>query len=75
MYVLKNNFEFFWIRNAKYFVQFKKLIKESGADNQSVVSYPFFVAFLSLLNNMELIKKIYLEATCNHPNREITKSK
>jgi solute carrier family 25 aspartate/glutamate transporter 12/13 len=38
------------------------------------ISFPFFMAFNSLLNNMELVKKIYL--TCAHGserNGEISK--
>ncbi|XP_015606454.1 calcium-binding mitochondrial carrier protein Aralar1 isoform X2 [Cephus cinctus] len=37
------------------------------------VSFPYFMAFLSLLNNMELIKRIYLNATNGHRNQEVTK--
>jgi len=38
-----------------------------------LVSYPFFVAFISLLSNIELIKKIYLNATNGSRTFEITK--
>ncbi|XP_035709306.1 calcium-binding mitochondrial carrier protein Aralar1 isoform X2 [Folsomia candida] len=41
-------------------------------DGESV-SYPFFVAFNSLLNNMELMKKVYLQASRGLPSTEITK--
>ncbi|XP_020710506.1 calcium-binding mitochondrial carrier protein Aralar1 isoform X4 [Athalia rosae] len=37
------------------------------------VSFPYFMAFNSLLNNMELIKRIYLNATNGHRNQEVTK--
>ncbi|GLH10269.1 Calcium-binding mitochondrial carrier protein Aralar1 [Gryllus bimaculatus] len=37
------------------------------------VSFPYFMAFISLLNNMELIKRIYLNATVGHRNVEVTK--
>jgi len=37
------------------------------------VSYPFFVAFISLLSNIELIKKIYLNATNGSRTLEVTK--
>ncbi|KAF4518896.1 hypothetical protein B566_EDAN015288 [Ephemera danica] len=37
------------------------------------VSFPFFIAFNSLLNNMELIKRIYLNATNGNRNAEVTK--
>lgn len=51
------------------------LIKQSSieAHNQTLITYPFFIAFICLLNNMELIKKIYLEATNDHQNRDISK--
>ncbi|XP_066999224.1 calcium-binding mitochondrial carrier protein Aralar1 isoform X3 [Anabrus simplex] len=37
------------------------------------VSFPYFMAFNSLLNNMELIKRIYLNATGGSRNVEVTK--
>merc|ERR1712018_898787 len=37
------------------------------------VSYPYFMAFISLLSNIELIKKIYLNATNGSRTIEITK--
>ncbi|GAB0097657.1 calcium-binding mitochondrial carrier protein Aralar1 [Sergentomyia squamirostris] len=37
------------------------------------VSYPYFMAFNSLLNNMELIKRIYLNATNGNRIQPITK--
>jgi solute carrier family 25 aspartate/glutamate transporter 12/13 len=37
------------------------------------ISFPFFMAFNSLLNNMELIKRIYLNATQGNRNVELTK--
>ena len=37
------------------------------------VSFPYFMAFNSLLNNMELIKRIYLNATAGSRNQEVTK--
>ena len=42
-------------------------------ENGREVSYPFFVAFISLLSNIELIKKIYLNATNGSRIQEITK--
>ena len=42
-------------------------------ENGREVSYPFFVAFISLLSNIELIKKIYLNATEGSRTMEITK--
>ncbi|XP_046355558.1 electrogenic aspartate/glutamate antiporter SLC25A13, mitochondrial-like isoform X1 [Haliotis cracherodii] len=37
------------------------------------ISYAYFTAFISLLNNLELVKRIYLAATRRDPNKEITK--
>jgi len=37
------------------------------------VSYPFFVAFINLLSNIELIKKVYLNATNGSRTFEVTK--
>lgn len=35
------------------------------------ITFPFFMAFNSLLNNMELVKKIYLSYTKGNMNREV----
>lgn len=48
-------------------------VARGGSGAGSKVSYAYFVAFISLLNNMELIKKIYLQATSNRYDREVTK--
>jgi len=37
------------------------------------VSFPYFIAFTSLLNNMELIKQVYLHATEGSRTDMITK--
>ena len=37
------------------------------------VSFPYFMAFTSLLNNMELIKRIYLQATQGNRLEPVTK--
>ena len=37
------------------------------------VSYPYFIAFISLLNNMELVKQIYTSAAKNNLDAELTK--
>ncbi|XP_076300525.1 calcium-binding mitochondrial carrier protein Aralar1 isoform X4 [Lasioglossum baleicum] len=39
------------------------------------ISFPYFMAFNSLLNNMELIKRIYLNATNGHRYDEVTKER
>lgn len=48
-------------------------VARGGSGAGSKVSYAYFVAFISLLNNMELIKKIYLQATSNSMTVEVTK--
>lgn len=37
------------------------------------VSFAYFMAFISLLNNMELIKRVYLNATLGSRTEAITK--
>lgn len=37
------------------------------------ISFPYFMAFNTLLNNMELIKRVYLNATNGHRTQEVTK--
>lgn len=44
-----------------------------GQGGAQHVSFPYFMAFITLLNNMELVKRIYLNASNEHRNREITK--
>lgn len=48
-------------------------VARGSSNASSKVSYAYFVAFISLLNNMELIKKIYLQATGNNYELEVTK--
>jgi len=48
-------------------------VARGGSGASSKVSYAYFVAFISLLNNMELIKKIYLQATSNKYDAQVTK--
>ena len=43
------------------------------SSNQPTISFQFFVAFIYLLNNMELIKKVYSTCANDHPNREVSK--
>ncbi len=42
-------------------------------DDKKEISFPYFVAFISLLSNIELIKKVYLNATEGSRTTEITK--
>ena len=48
-------------------------IAGGGTGGQQNVSFAYFIAFISLLSNMELIKKVYLNATNGSRNVEITK--
>nr|XP_022908290.1 calcium-binding mitochondrial carrier protein Aralar1 isoform X1 [Onthophagus taurus] len=45
----------------------------SGSQTGRRVSFPYFIAFNSLLNNMELAKRIYLNVTSGHRAQEVTK--
>lgn len=40
---------------------------------EETVSFPFFVAFNSLLKNMELVKRIHLQAADGDRDQELTK--
>jgi solute carrier family 25 aspartate/glutamate transporter 12/13 len=46
-----------------------------ASGGSQTISYPYFVAFISLLSNIELIKKIYLNATNGSRTTEVTKGK
>ncbi|KAG5887871.1 hypothetical protein JTB14_011406 [Gonioctena quinquepunctata] len=39
----------------------------------SRISFPYFIAFNSLLNNMELVKRVYLNVTNGHRTQEVSK--
>ena len=64
----------FIVSNTKNCLQASRSIySQMGVGGTNTVSYPYFVAFISLLNNIELIKKIYLNATNGSRTIEITK--
>ncbi|KAK3106010.1 hypothetical protein FSP39_010838 [Pinctada imbricata] len=44
-----------------------------GGERHRRISYSYFTAFISLLNNMELIKKIYMSITRRDKSQEVTK--
>ncbi|XP_063909682.1 calcium-binding mitochondrial carrier protein Aralar1 isoform X2 [Zophobas morio] len=44
-----------------------------GSQSGRRVSFPYFIAFNSLLNNMELAKRIYLNVTNGHRAQEVSK--
>ncbi|CAG9559556.1 unnamed protein product [Danaus chrysippus] len=51
-----------------------KVIMASGfPQGERKISFPYYMAFNSLLNNMELIKRVYLNATNGHRTQEVTK--
>lgn len=49
-----------------------KVVAQEGTNGHKV-SYAYFVAFISLLRNMELMKKVYLNATNGSRTAELTK--
>ncbi|KAL1505732.1 hypothetical protein ABEB36_005228 [Hypothenemus hampei] len=50
------------------------LIEAVQGETQSRrVSFPYFIAFNSLLNNMELVKRVYLNVTNGHRTQEVSK--
>lgn len=51
----------------------QNLVAVAGEAPSHVVTFPYFMAFNSLLNNMELVKKIYLHLTRGNTNLEVTK--
>lgn len=44
-----------------------------GENESEWITYPYFKGLISLLNDMELIKKIYLHITDKVKDKEITK--
>jgi purine nucleoside phosphorylase len=55
------------------FVKDNLVAMAGGGKHTQKVSYSYFVAFISLLNNMELIRKIFLTSTKGNMSREVTK--
>lgn len=45
----------------------------SGGQGGRRISFPYFIAFNSLLNNMELVKRIYLNVTSGNRQHEVSK--
>ena len=75
LHQLKNSFTIAAWYSAKgcgNWVICSRILQVSGAESApgaKKVSYPFFMAFISLLNNMELIKQIYMSASKGEPER------
>ena len=44
-----------------------------GGERTNHVSYAYFTAFISLLNNVELVRRIFLAATRRDTSKEVTK--
>ena len=44
-----------------------------GGERHRQISYAYFTAFISLLNNIELVRRIFLAATRRDTSKEITK--
>jgi len=55
------------------FVQ-ENLVTVAGGEKAHQVTFPYFTAFISLLNNMELVKQIYKSASRGNTAAEITKA-
>ena len=53
--------------------QVKDNLLAAGQGGGQKISYAYFMAFISLLSNMELIKKVYLNATNGSRTTEVTK--
>jgi len=51
----------------------RNLVAAAGGTAGHQVSFPYFMAFNTLLNNMELVKKVYLNFTKNNAGLEVTK--
>ncbi|XP_002740606.1 electrogenic aspartate/glutamate antiporter SLC25A12, mitochondrial-like [Saccoglossus kowalevskii] len=51
----------------------ENLISVAGGETTHLVSFPYFNAFNSLLNNMELIEKVYLTITRGYDKAEVNK--
>ncbi|KAG8181041.1 hypothetical protein JTE90_024787 [Oedothorax gibbosus] len=51
----------------------RNLVAAAGGIAGHQVSFPYFMAFNTLLNNMELVKKVYLNFTKNNTALEVTK--
>lgn len=51
----------------------QNLVAVTSAISENQVTFPYFMAFNTLLNNMELIKRIYLNFTKGSFATEVTK--
>lgn len=51
----------------------QNLVAVTSAISENQVTFPYFMAFNTLLNNMELIKRIYLNFTKGNFAAEVTK--
>jgi solute carrier family 25 aspartate/glutamate transporter 12/13 len=51
----------------------KSNLRAVASEGGGQVSYPYFIAFISLLTNMELIKKVFLNSSNGSRTAEVTK--
>ncbi|CAI9722151.1 calcium-binding mitochondrial carrier protein Aralar2-like isoform X1 [Octopus vulgaris] len=76
-YISAMDFETIMISLKSYlltpFVRDNLVTVTLGGERHRQVSYTYFIAFISLLNNMELVKKVYLAASQKDFTREVTK--
>ncbi|XP_050543004.1 calcium-binding mitochondrial carrier protein Aralar1 [Daktulosphaira vitifoliae] len=76
-YISANDFQDIMILSKSHLltnsVQNNLLAAAGGGQGAHRVSFPYFMAFVSLLNNMELVKRIYLNASNESRTREVTK--
>lgn len=56
-------------------VKMNLIAAAQASGGSQTISYPYFMAFISLLSNIELIKKIYLNATNGSRSSEVTKGR
>ncbi|KAL8561913.1 hypothetical protein ACOMHN_046703 [Nucella lapillus] len=49
------------------------MVAAMGEERHRKISYAYFTAFISLLNNIELVRRIFLAATRRDTTREVTK--
>ncbi|KAL3837138.1 hypothetical protein ACJMK2_022516 [Sinanodonta woodiana] len=76
-YITAKDFEEIMISLKSYlltpFVRDNLVTVVMSSDHHKQISYGYFTAFISLFNNMELVKKIYLAATGRDHKKECSK--
>ncbi|KAL5010030.1 hypothetical protein ScPMuIL_012335 [Solemya velum] len=76
-YINAKNFEEIILSLKSYlltpFVRDNLVTVAIGGEGHRLLSYSYFTAFISLLNNIELVKKIYLAVTRRDTSKYVTK--